>query len=231
MVEKRYIEVCTKLSHYIKDTQTPYMKYDLNEVVDLLNEISDENKGLLKDVYFYKRKREQLFRENEQLKQEIKQLKHWNKCLSEKRHDELKRSVNEDINKMTEKQFKFKRFDVDIANINEIALYEIDNNPTDDLDESNLFYVYSTTDTNVQQIIDKLNSQEEQIKELLQDNDHKFWKLQFMHQFNSTSLIMHEISLAIEQGYEVSDKFKEYLDELKKEHEEGMKKANEQEKW
>lgn len=81
------------------------------------------------------------------------------------------------------------------------------------------------------EIVDLLNEQEERIKELLQDNDHKFWKHQFIHQFNSTSLIMHEISLAIDNGYEVSDDFKEYLDELKKKHEEGMKKANEQEKW
>lgn len=76
-----------------------------------------------------------------------------------------------------------------------------------------------------------LNEQDERIRELLQDNDHKFWKLQFMHQFNSTSLIMHEISLAIKEGYKVSDKFKAYLDELKTQNEEGMKKANEQEKW
>ena len=72
---------------------------------------------------------------------------------------------------------------------------------------------------------------EQRIQELLQDNDHKFWKHQFMREFNSTSLIMHEISLAIDDGYEVSDDFREYLDTLKKEHEEGMKKANEQEKW
>lgn len=132
---------------------------------------------------------------------------------------------------MIKKRFKFRRFDVDVANIDEIALYEIDNYPSDELDESNLFYVYSTTDANVQQIVDKLNTQEERIRELLQDNDHKFWKHQFMHQFNSTSLIMHEISLAIDNGYKVSDDFKEYLDGLKKKHEKGMKKANEQEKW
>ena len=72
---------------------------------------------------------------------------------------------------MTEKRFKFRRFDVDVANINEIALYEIDNNPSDDLDESNLFYVYSTTDVNVQDIVDKLNNQKEQIKELKKENE------------------------------------------------------------
>lgn len=69
---------------------------------------------------------------------------------------------------MIKKRFQFKRFDVDVENINEIALYEIDNNPSDDLDESNLFYVYSTTDVNIQNIVDKLNSQDEQIKELQQ---------------------------------------------------------------
>lgn len=31
-----------------------------------------------------------LLKENEQLKQQIKQLQHWNKCLAEKRHNELK---------------------------------------------------------------------------------------------------------------------------------------------
>ena len=56
---------------------------------------------------------------------------------------------------MIKKRFQFKRFDVDVENINEIALYEIDNNPSDDLDESNLFYVYSTTDVNIQNIVDK----------------------------------------------------------------------------
>ena len=29
-----------------------------------------------------------LHEENEQLKQEISQLRHWNKCLAEKRHEE-----------------------------------------------------------------------------------------------------------------------------------------------
>lgn len=67
---------------------------------------------------------------------------------------------------MTEKRFKFRRFDVDVENINEIALYEIDNNPSDDLDESNLFYVYSTTDANVQNIVDKLNKQDDEINKL-----------------------------------------------------------------
>lgn len=31
----------------------------------------------------------QLYEENEQLKQQIQQLQHWNNCLAEKRHQEL----------------------------------------------------------------------------------------------------------------------------------------------
>ena len=34
-----------------------------------------------------------LEKENEQLKQQVKQLQHWNKCLAEKRHNELKGDV------------------------------------------------------------------------------------------------------------------------------------------
>ena len=34
-------------------------------------------------------KYKQLKEENEQLKQQIQQLQHWNKCLAEKRHKEL----------------------------------------------------------------------------------------------------------------------------------------------
>ena len=74
---------------------------------------------------------------------------------------------------MTKKRFKFRRFDVDVENINKISLYEIDNNPNNDLDKSNLFYVYSLTDANVQAIVDKLNSQEEQIKKLEKENELK----------------------------------------------------------
>ena len=64
-------------------------------------------------------------------------------------------------------------------------------------------------------VCDLLNEQDKTIKELKQDNDIKFWKLQCMHYFNSNSLFMSEISRAIKKGYEVSDKFQEYLDELK----------------
>ena len=61
----------------------------------------------------------------------------------------------------------------------------------------------------------RINELEEENAELREDNDIKFWKLQCMHYFNSISLFMSEISRAIKKGYKVSDKFQEYLDELK----------------
>ena len=81
------------------------------------------------------------------------------------------------------------------------------------------YYVYEyhvEADT----VCDLLNEQDKTIKELKQDNDIKFWKLQCMHYFNSNSLFMSEISRAIKKGYEVSDKFQEYLDELEKDSKE-----------
>ena len=64
-------------------------------------------------------------------------------------------------------------------------------------------------------MLNRLNEQDKTIKELKQDNDIKFWKLQCMHYFNANSLFMSEISRAINKGYEVSEQFQEYLDELK----------------
>lgn len=83
----------------------------------------------------------------------------------------------------------------------------------------------------IKSLIDVNEQLKQRISELKEDNDHKFWKLQFMHQFNTTELIVHEIGRAIEQGYEVSDKFQEYLNELKVHNEKGKEKAIEQEKW
>ena len=80
-------------------------------------------------------------------------------------------------------------------------------------------------------ICDLLNSKEELIQELLRDNDHKFWKLQFMKQQNNTQLIMHEISLAMREGYELSDAMKAHIKELEKETNENMEKALKQEEW
>ena len=51
----------------------------------------------------------------------------------------------------------------------ELKLYEIDNNPSDDLDESNLFYVYSTSEENVKQIVNKLNELVDENEQLRHD--------------------------------------------------------------
>ena len=65
------------------------------------------------------------------------------------------------------------------------------------------------------EIEDMMNALHNENVELRQDNDIKFWKHQFMTQHNSTQIILHELSLAMADGYEVSDKFKDWLDELK----------------
>ena len=83
----------------------------------------------------------------------------------------------------------------------------------------------------VKPVCDLLNEQDERIKTLLEDNDHKFWKHQFMSQFNKTNLIIGELGRAINEGYEVSDKFQAYIDELKEENEKNKEKALEQETW
>ena len=69
---------------------------------------------------------------------------------------------------MTEKRFIYNMFDItgDFEE-NKLKLYEIDNNPSDDLDESNLFYMYSSSESNIKSIVDKLNSlvnENEQLK-------------------------------------------------------------------
>ena len=69
-------------------------------------------------------------------------------------------------------------------------------------------------------MVDLLNDLHEENQELRQDNDIKFWKHQFMTQHNRTQLILHELSLAMNEGYEVSDKFKEWLDDLREKNKE-----------
>lgn len=85
------------------------------------------------------------------------------------------------------------------------------------------------SDEQVVECLNKFFEEKEQLKEqnkeLKQNNDIKFWKLQLMEQWNNTELISHELYLAIENGYEISDEFKKHLDGLKKKHEEHMKKA------
>lgn len=78
-------------------------------------------------------------------------------------------------------------------------------------------------------LLDKKNKEIEQLKqqnkELKSDNDIKFWKLQFIRFYNSKGIIMHELVKAIEEGYEVSNEFKQYLHDLKVRNEKNVEKA------
>jgi len=69
---------------------------------------------------------------------------------------------------MTEKRFGFESFEISKTDkfLDEVKLYEIDKNHSDDLDESNLFYVYSTSEENIIQLVDKLNELAEENKQL-----------------------------------------------------------------
>ena len=74
---------------------------------------------------------------------------------------------------MVKKRFVYNIFDItgDFEE-DKLKLYEIDNNPSDDLDESNLFYVYSFSEYNIKSIVDKLNSlvnENEHIKKIIQN--------------------------------------------------------------
>lgn len=73
---------------------------------------------------------------------------------------------------MTEKKFAFKNFEISKTKkfLNEVKLYEIDINRSDDLDESNLFYVYSDSKDNIIQIVNKLNELHEENEVLKQQN-------------------------------------------------------------
>ena len=84
--------------------------------------------------------------------------------------------------------------------------------------------------SDVVRLLNKFHKENEELKrennELREDNDIKFWKLQCMHYFNLNSLFMSEISRAIKKGYEVSEQFQKYLDELKENNKE-IKEKNE----
>ena len=73
-------------------------------------------------------------------------------------------------------------------------------------------------------LLNQLNDENEQLKkenkELRQDNDIKFWKLQCLQLLNNNQVMLFELSRVIQQGYEVSDKFKQYLDEIKEDNKE-----------
>ena len=73
--------------------------------------------------------------------------------------------------------------------------------------------------------LQKENEQlKQQNKELKSDNDIKFWKHQFMMNYNETQLIMHELAKAIDNGYDVSSEFQKYLNELKARNNENREK-------
>ena len=108
----------------------------------------------------------------------------------------------------------------------EVGYFE-DPNPVDDYVKCDGEYLDAS---DVVILLSKFQKENEELKrenkELREDNDIKFWKLQCMHYFNLNSLFMSEISRAIKKGYEVSDKFQEYLDELKENNKE-IKEKNE----
>ena len=72
--------------------------------------------------------------------------------------------------------------------------------------------------------VNVLNALHEENQELRLDNDIKFWKHQFMKQYNENQFIIHELNLAINEGYEVSDKFKKWIDDLRERNKEVMAK-------
>lgn len=74
-------------------------------------------------------------------------------------------------------------------------------------------------------IVDENEQLKKENKELKFDNDIKFWKLQFMKEYNSHQLIMHELSLAIDAGYTISDDFQKYLDSLREQNKKNIEKA------
>ena len=63
------------------------MKYDNNRDCNYF-ELT-----LIRLLYILVMSRIGIVDENEQLKQQVKQLQHWNRCLAEKRHNELKGDV------------------------------------------------------------------------------------------------------------------------------------------
>jgi len=90
-------------------------------------------------------------------------------------------------------------------------------------DDKDLFSANAVCD-----LLNELSEENEQLKqqnkELKSDNDIKFWKLQYIRFSNGNGIILHEISRAIEEGYEVSEEFQKYLNELKVQNDENKEK-------
>ena len=59
------------------------------EICNELNKFAEENEELKSDKNDLITALQLAIDKNEQLKQQIKQLQHWNNCLAEKRHKEL----------------------------------------------------------------------------------------------------------------------------------------------
>ena len=77
MTEKRFEIIKSAIidgARVIKDNEKKYTFATTFETATLIN---------------YRKALNELYEENEQLKQQIQQLKHWNRCLAEKRHQEL----------------------------------------------------------------------------------------------------------------------------------------------
>lgn len=87
---------------------------------------------------------------------------------------------------------------------------------------------YGFTMSDILDLMNELSYENKQLKkdneELKQDNDIKFWKQQLMNQWNKTQLIIHELSLAMDNGYEISDEYISYIESLEKKHDEHKKK-------
>ena len=82
---------------FIVDYQSEQKVLNLYDVVDLLNELSDKNEQLKQlcssqQLHINKLQHEKngLIEHLGRLEEENGRLKHWNKCLAEKRHNELK---------------------------------------------------------------------------------------------------------------------------------------------
>ena len=84
MTEKRFTTNGYYIFDHYKDDQWLVNEVEADLIVDKMNNLDlkarERSKALSK-----------LQKENEQLKQQVKQLQHWNKCLAEKRHQELER--------------------------------------------------------------------------------------------------------------------------------------------
>ena len=115
---------------------------------------------------------------------------------------------------MTEKRFE-NRYDKSHT-INENLHYL---KPVYDNKSGDAFNVFEMVD-----LLNEFQEENEQLKkenkELRQDNDIKFWKLQCLQSSNNNQVMLFELSRAIQQGYKVSDKFKQYLDEIKEHNKE-----------